>query len=139
NSHLLAFAAAITRDKVTYLTDLFVRPDQQSSRLGQALLRTVLSSSSDGGVRCTQSSTDPRALALYIRSGMRPQWPNFCLRLEKHAQGKQWSTDLKVVEAHPGDPALVEWDARVSGRHRPQDHVYWVNEQQAMPLWFQQG
>src|SRR5438874_309557 len=51
NSHILAFAAAITRDKVAYLTDLFVRPDQQSSRLGQTLLRSVLSSSSDE-VRC---------------------------------------------------------------------------------------
>jgi len=117
NSRLLAFAAAITRDQVTYLTDLFVRPDQQSSGLGQALLHSVLSSSQDG-VHCTQSSTDPRALALYIRSGMRPQWPNFCLRLEKHVLGEQWPTDLKVVEAHPDDPALVAGDAQVSGRHR---------------------
>ncbi|GHO48355.1 GNAT family N-acetyltransferase [Ktedonospora formicarum] len=136
NGHMLAFAAAMTRGKVTYLTDLFVRPDQQSSRLGQTLLRSVLSSSPDG-VRCTQSSTDPRALALYIRSGMHPQWPNFCLRLEKDALGEQWPTDLKVVEAHPGDPELVEWDAQVSGRHRPQDHAYWISEQEAMPLWFQ--
>jgi hypothetical protein len=132
-----AFAAAITRDKVTFLTDLFVHPDQQSSRLGQTLLHAVIPSSADE-IRCTQSSTDPRALALYIRSGMRPQWPNFCLRLEAHASSEKWHTDLKIVEADPDDPALVAWDAQVSGRRRPQDHAYWVSEQQAIPLWFQQ-
>lgn len=134
---ILAFAAAITRDKVTFLTDLFVHPDQQSSHLGQTLLHAVMPSSADG-IHCTQSSNDPRALALYIRSGMRPQWPNFCLRLEEHASSEKWHTNLKIVEADPGDPALVAWDAQVSGRHRPQDHAYWISEQQAIPLWFQQ-
>jgi len=65
NRHILAFAAAITRDRVTFLTDLFVRPDQQSSRLGQRLLQYVMPSSGDG-VYCTMSSIDPRALALYM-------------------------------------------------------------------------
>ena len=33
----------------------------------------------DERIYCTFSSTDPRALALYIRMGMRPQWPHFNL------------------------------------------------------------
>ncbi len=70
DGHILGFAAAITRDRVTFLTDLFVRPDQQSSQLGRTLLQHVLPQ--NGQIRCTMSSTDPRALALYIRSGMRP-------------------------------------------------------------------
>ncbi len=137
NRRILAFAAAITRDRVTFLTDLFVRPDQQSSRLGQRLLHYVMPSSTDG-VYCTLSSIDPRALALYIRSGMCPQWPNFCLCLDEPMPDEKLLTDLKIVEADAGDPALVEWDAQVSGRRRPQDHAYWVSKQQARPLWFQQ-
>jgi hypothetical protein len=90
-------------------------------------------------VRCTMSSTDPRALALYIRSGMRPQWPNFCLSLDQAAPEEKLRTDLEIVEADPGDPALVEWDARISGRHRPQDHAFWVQEQGSVPLWFRRG
>lgn len=135
---VLAFAAAITRDNVTFLTDLFVRPDLQSSRLGQTLLQHVLPSV-EGHIRCTMSSTDPRALALYIRAGMHPQWPNFCLHLDEPAPRDRLNTDLEIIEAEAGDPALLEWDARVSGRRRPQDHAYWVTEQQGVPLWFRRN
>jgi hypothetical protein len=138
NGRILAFAASITRDKATFLTDLFVRPDQQSSRLGQTLLQQVMPVTEDG-IRCTMSSTDPRALALYIRSGMRPHWPNFCLRLDGAAPVEQFDTDVEIVEAAPGDPALGEWDAEISGRQRPQEHAYWAGEQQAVPLWFRRG
>src|SRR4051794_22283082 len=53
---ILAFAASITRGNVTFLTDLFVRPEQQSSRLGQTLLEYVMPGNEQ--VRCTFSSTD---------------------------------------------------------------------------------
>src|SRR5690242_17958316 len=78
---VLAYAGAITRGTITFLTDLFVWPSHQSGQLGKTLLHTVLPS--DERIRCTVSSSDPRALALYIRAGMRPQWPHFALRLQK--------------------------------------------------------
>src|SRR5260370_14301691 len=43
---------------------------------------------------------------------------------------------MEFIEADPGDPALIHWDAQISGRWRPQDHRYWVRDQQAVPLWF---
>lgn len=135
---VLAFAAAITRDNVSFLTDLFVRPILQSARLGQTLLQHVLPPV-EGHIRCTMSSTDPRAIALYIRSGMRPQWPNFCLRLDEPAPAERLSTDLEVVEAEVGDPALLAWDACISGKRRPQDHAFWVEEQRGVPLWFRRS
>ena len=135
NARILAYAAAITRGGITFLTDLFVRPEQQSSRLGQTLLQYVLPPLEDG-VRCTMSSTDPRALALYIRSGMRPQWPHFYLRLAESTPAHRLNMDLEVVEADAHDPELVRWDTQVSGRHRPQDLAYWVDGQRAAPLWF---
>jgi GNAT superfamily N-acetyltransferase len=134
DGQVLAFAGAITRGNITFLTDLFVRPAQQSGQLGKTLLHAVLPQ--DDRVHCTMSSSDPRALALYIRAGMRPQWPHFALRLEKPAHDMPLTPAIEIIEAGPGDPALVRWDAQISGRLRPVDHMFWVREQRAVPLWF---
>jgi GNAT superfamily N-acetyltransferase len=132
---ILAFAAAITRDNITFLTDLFVRPDQQSSQLGKNLLQYVLPQ--DERIHCTMSSTDPRALALYIRAGMRPQWPNFCLRLDGPVKfDLPQPTDIEIVAGDHNDPEFVRWDAEISGRVRPIDHAFWIREHRAVPLWF---
>ncbi len=135
DDHVLAYASAITRGEVTYLTDLFVRPEQQSSQLGRTLLSYVLPL--DGRIHCTMSSTDYRALALYIRAGMHPAWPHFVLRLERPISADFSTSKIEIVEASPDDSALIRWDAQVSGRERPQDHEYWIAMQQAVPLWFQ--
>jgi hypothetical protein len=131
---VLAFAGAITRGSITFLTDLFVLPTQQSSQLGKTLLHCVLPQ--DDLVHCTLASSDPRAFALYIRAGMRPQWPDFALRLGKATHTWPSPPDVEIIEADVADPALVEWDAQVSGRLRPADLLYWVREQRAVPLWF---
>jgi GNAT superfamily N-acetyltransferase len=137
DGRVLAFAAAVTRGGVAFLTDLFVHPDHQSSGLGSALLGHVLPR--DGRIRCTLSSTDPRALALYIRAGLQPQWPHFNLQRVDPAPVDPPPVDLTVVEAHADDPELVRWDARVSGRLRSVDHAYWLREQRAVPLWFERA
>ncbi len=134
DGEVLAFTGAITRGTVTFLTDLFVHPAHQSDQLGKTLLRSVLPQ--DDLAHCTVSSSDLRALALYIGAGMRPLWPYFALRREKSAHEWRWATDMEIIEVDPGDPALIYWDAQISGRQRPLDHRYWVREQQAVPLWF---
>src|SRR5947209_12301109 len=48
---VLAYAGAITRGTITFLTDLFVWPSQQSGQLGKTLLRSVLPQ--DELVHCT--------------------------------------------------------------------------------------
>jgi GNAT superfamily N-acetyltransferase len=133
DDHILAFASAITRDHVTFLTDMFVRPNQQSSQLGKTLLQHVLPHNEH--IRCTMSSTDPRALALYIRSGMQPQWPNFCLRLIGPIRGNLPVAGIEIVEGQANDPEFVRWDAQISGRSRPIDHAFWIREQRAVALW----
>jgi GNAT superfamily N-acetyltransferase len=134
DGEVLAFAGAITRGNITFLTDLFVQPTYQSGQLGKALLHFVLPQ--DDLVHCTVSSSDPRAFALYIRAGMCPQWPCFALRLEKSTPEWHLPSDVEILQANLDDPALVHWDAQISGRPRPVDHAYWVREQRAVPLWF---
>lgn len=148
---ILGFTAIIRRDPVAYLAELYVRADAQSSGIGQALLSRVLpradcmASSDDHpgpgreAVCCTLSSTDPRALALYIRAGMQPRWPHFLLYADSSRLPELPPTGVDIVPARPGDPDLVRWDAGVGGRHRPQDHAYWVAEAGATPLWFVRG
>ncbi len=134
DGEVLAFAGAITRGNITFLTDLFVQPTYQSGQLGKALLHFVLPQ--DDLVHCTVSSSDTRALALYIRAGMRPLWPCFALCLEKSTPEWHLPSDIEILQANLDDPALVHWDTQISGRPRPVDHTYWVREQRAVPLWF---
>src|SRR5258708_3198271 len=137
DGHVLGFAGAITRGPVTFLTDLFVHPQIQSGGLGKTLLHQVLSQR-PSLIRCTMSSTDPRAQALYTRQGMQPLFPHFNLqwRGRVHTEPEPLATDLEVVEGEAGDPAFVQWDAQVGGRTRPVDHAFWLEQQRAVPLWF---
>jgi GNAT superfamily N-acetyltransferase len=133
---ILAFAGAITRGTVTFLTDLFVRPNIQSGGLGKTLLSHVLTR--EQPIHCTMSSTDPRAQALYTRVGMQPVFPHYNLQWQRRADQELSfpETELDVVEGLPGDPALVQWDAQISGRIRPEDHAFWTKQLQCIPLWF---
>lgn len=133
DGRVMAFAGSIARGGVRYLTDLFVRPTAQSDGLGQTLLRYVLPA--DGRVHCTCSSTDPRALALYVRSGMQPRWPHINLRLNGPI-GALPDIDVDTIEARADDPALVRWDTEIGGRPRPEEHDYWAREQRGVALWF---
>ena len=136
DGRIIAFAALIIRSSIAYLAELFVRPAQQSTNIGKTLLHQILPE--DAHICCTLSSSDPRALALYVRAGMRPQWPNIWLRTSTARLGTLPPSAVEVVEAQPGDHELVRWDAAVSGRNRTVDHDYWIREG-AVPLWFQKG
>jgi ribosomal protein S18 acetylase RimI-like enzyme len=136
DGHVQGYAGAITRGTVSYLTDLFVHPEMQSSHLGKTLLQHTLPSI-DQHTHCTMSSTDYRALALYIRAGMQPQWPHFNLRLTESVRDARWQSPIEIREAQENDAdALMQWDARIGGRLRPQEHQYWQQRQRAVPLWF---
>ena len=91
-------------DDVRFVTDLFVDPTRQSRGAGRALLTSILDGS---GGRMTFSSTDDRALGLYVRAGMRPWWPLLYLEIPVGGVGE---ADRGVETA----PADVEETARRS-------------------------
>jgi GNAT superfamily N-acetyltransferase len=152
---VVGFAALLRRGPVDYLAELFVRAAQQSTGVGTALLRRILAPVACRGpsgpsgpsglndvserrerIRCTLASRDPRALALYVRTGMRPRWPNLWLKASIAGLRRPLHSGVRPVEAARGDPELVRWDAAVGGRHRPDEHAYWVR-QAGIPLWFE--
>lgn len=134
---IVGFAGLATRGAVSFLSDLFVRPDAQSGALGSALLRAILPAT---GVRCTCSTSDPRALALYIRAGMRPVWPQ--LLLHRTAQGQRQAehgpaaAGIAIVEGDLTDPQVAAWEEAIGGRPRPEDCLFWARDQGGMALWF---
>jgi hypothetical protein len=132
---VLAFAASITREGKTFLTHLYVHPDRQSEHLGKQLLQFVLPADQEK-TRFTVSSTDLRALSLYIRLGMQPQWPNYLLGTFGSLTLSSVPTEIECQEGVADDPQFEEWDRTASGRRRPEDIAYWTSEQQAIPLWF---
>ena len=81
-----------------FLTDLYVDPARQSRGLGRALLTEAMAGALE---RMTFSSSDPRALGAYFRSGMRPWWPLLYLELEPGLLGP---VDAGL-EASPADVA----------------------------------
>lgn len=130
---VVGFAALLTRGSVHFLADLFVDPDEQSSGLGSRLLEHVLPR--DRRPRCTLASSDPRALGLYVRAGMRPYVPVFQLRGNLATGRGPAAGKLEVVDARPGDPDLLDWDRAIGGRPRPQDHAYWIQHRGGVPFW----
>lgn len=67
-----AFAGVVHDDGVAHLTDLFVAPDRLGTGIGRALLASAFPVA---GPRTTFASSDPRAVALYVRAGLRPFAP----------------------------------------------------------------
>lgn len=82
---VMGFAGAIDVGAARFLTDLFVDPNRHEHGAGRLLLDAAL----DGApARMTFSSTDERALGLYIRAGMRPWWPLLYLEGDVAALGR---------------------------------------------------
>jgi len=134
HDQVMGFGAVIRRGSVSFVSELFVRRDQQSSGLGKALLSHIMTK--DVPICCTLSSRDPRALALYIRAGMHPLWSHYSLKCNS-ADLKDLPRDhIETCEQQGLNVELVRWDAEICGRRRPIDHEYWLRKTQAVPLWF---
>jgi GNAT superfamily N-acetyltransferase len=73
---IVAFAAAIVRSKVWYLSMLFVLPEEQGLGLGRTLLERVLPAADAGfTLATTTDSAQPISNALYARFGIVPRMP----------------------------------------------------------------
>ncbi|HEY7984599.1 MAG TPA: GNAT family N-acetyltransferase [Ktedonobacterales bacterium] len=134
---VIGYGGSIVRGPVAFLTDLFVRPARQSGAIGQALLAAVLPA--DGRMHCTTASTDPRAQALYTRAGMAPRRPHYWLRVSPEDARRLPAGAITLAATPLDDPALRAWDARVSGRDRPQDFAWWRDGTNGVALWCRRG
>ena len=136
---IVAFTAATLRDRLWYLSMLFVMPDFQGSGLGRELLERILPSD-DGIVRAVATdSAQPISNALYARYGMVPRIPLLSLTglpLRPEAFGELPSGVVplafeEIAAGPPGDlghrlltEAVDALDAELVGSTHPIDHRF---------------
>jgi ribosomal protein S18 acetylase RimI-like enzyme len=130
---IVGFSGSIVRGDVRYLTDLFVLRERQDAGLGRALLAAAMPP--DGRVHATLSSRDPRAMALYVRAGMRPWFPHFLIDAPPAVAAGLGRDDVGVIPADPDDPDLVRWDTEIGGRPRAEDLSDLARSRAAVPMW----
>jgi GNAT superfamily N-acetyltransferase len=114
-----AGSATVGRDDVRMLTDLFVDPSRHGRGAGRALLARALDGAAE---RLTFSSADERALALYVRAGMRPWWPLLYLEIEAERLGAQ-AVGVEVVPADVAETA--RWSRDWTGVDRSVDFEHY--------------
>ncbi len=144
SGQVIGFGGTVSWDgphgPLTYLSDLFIAPDVQSHGIGQALLRAL---PLETGGRCVHASVDPRAAALYIRTGMLPRWTNLWLVADPEWGARGLGTlpggDVEIIEAATDDPDLAVWDLRHFGYARPYELAWQMESRNAQPLWFQRA
>ena len=126
--HVVGFAAVVERAGVTHLADLFVLPDRFGQGIGGRLLAAAFG---DAARRTTFASSDPRALPLYVRSGMSPLWPN--LYLDVHSSKLPPAPSGFVCE--PTEPGTLEELERLwLGDANGDDHRFWASLPDARPF-----
>ena len=122
---VVGFGATFARGGLIHLADLFVLPEHQSSGLGRTLLTRLLPVDAP---RVTFASSDPRAVALYIRQGMRPVCPLLYLRGPLAAlPGPGAIRPAGPARTGPGAAAArARLDADASGGRRDADLAWYA-------------
>jgi hypothetical protein len=133
----VAFGAAARRDGVWFLSMLFVRPGEQGSGLGAALLQELLPGDDDA-VRATATDVlQPISNALYARFGMVPRMPLLSLAGRPERPDALGSLPHRVAaipfeeivaddpDGHARLADVVEgFDRDLIGFGHPQDHRF---------------
>ncbi len=135
---VVGFAAAVTRGRLWWLSELWVAPGFRGRGIGSALLRKVRRASRGlrGRVLAGLTGLDGAGMVLGLRAGMWARYPVFTL------EGGQEAVE-RLHRAHPMPPGarmarydaaarlgprspLLRLDREVLAGTRPDDHVFWM-------------
>lgn len=126
NDEVVGFARSTWRDGVRELTELFVKPGTQSSGLGRQLIERAFP---EAGAerRIIIATSDFRAQALYLKSGVFPRFPIYFFGREPEQISVE--TDLVFFPlANNADTlaTLADIDKDVIGFRRDADHAWFL-------------
>jgi GNAT superfamily N-acetyltransferase len=130
----VGYARSIMRDGVRQLTEFFVIPTAQSSGVGKSLLEYAFPSD-DARRRVIIATTDSRAVARYLKTGVYPRFPIYYFSTD--AQKRKVKTDLAFEQASASIntlDAIRAIDKVVIGYSRDLDHL-WKLEQSPVYLY----
>lgn len=132
---VVAFARAIDRDGVLELTEFFARPGVQSGGVGRELLVRVFPHE-QYQQRIIIATTDVRAQARYLKTGVLPRFPVYyfwrkpeALPLDGDLQSEPMIPSPELWET------LAAIDTAVLGHSRTTDHEWLVTDRQGVLYW----
>lgn len=134
----VGYARSIIRSGVWELTEFFVLPRHQSSGVGRELLTRVLPGQ-EARHKVIVATTDIRAQARYLKSGVYPRFP--LIYVWREAEEVTLKSDLKIVPASPSAEtfaALRQIDTQILGHEHDEDHA-WLIEQRDAYLYMREG
>ncbi|HJV03813.1 MAG TPA: GNAT family N-acetyltransferase, partial [Actinomycetota bacterium] len=123
----VGFAAAIVREGVWFLSQLWVLPEHHGSGVGAALLDEALVFGRGASAFSTMSSPHPAAQLLYLRASMFPMWVSMEMAGGDGAAGERPDGVRDLVGDDQG--WVDDLDREVRGAARPEDHAYWRTEE----------
>jgi GNAT superfamily N-acetyltransferase len=137
---IVAFASALVRERLWFLSMLFVSPDAQAAGVGRALLARIMPATDDGMAMATATdSAQPISNALYSTYGIVPRIPllNLIGRPEREGTFEPLPSGVtpvpfeSIAAGPPGGAGHEELAATVDGLDRevlgvahPIDHRY---------------
>jgi GNAT superfamily N-acetyltransferase len=119
----VGFSAAVLRDGVWFLSQLWVLPERHAGGIGSALLDEALAWGLGASAFTVVASPHPAAQVMYLRASMYPLWVQHELT-GGDADPQPVPDGIEVLEE--ADQGWVdELDREVRGIARPQDHSFW--------------
>ncbi|HYI23056.1 MAG TPA: GNAT family N-acetyltransferase [Candidatus Limnocylindrales bacterium] len=126
DGNLNGFARSFERGSIFELTELFVKPGDQSRGLGRALVERAFPAGR-GDLRVIIASTDERALTLYYTADTMARFPIFTLAGEPH-RSETAELDAIRVQADPADLAhMTAVEEAVLGQGRSAAELEWLS------------
>jgi GNAT superfamily N-acetyltransferase len=129
---VVAFASAVERDRLWFLSMLFVHPGEQGRGLGRSLLDRVMPQPREGRVLATATdSMQPISNALYASLGIVPRMPLFSIvgRPERTEALEPLPAGIQQTPIRPSDTAAIDaLDAEILGVTHRVDHDYVIGE-----------
>lgn len=123
---IVSVAGAIIRDRVWYLSSFWTHPEHQRSGIGMPLLREVWNAGQAAGAEVffTWSSSDPAAMASYLKLGMRPGYQILHFTGEPTKVSPGAGAEYEAAVLDPANAARLDDDIR--GCTRESDHAYFL-------------
>lgn len=138
HGEVIGFSRSVVRGGLQELTEFFVLPNQQSAGLGRELISRAFGE--DGSSRrLIIATTDERAQALYLKSGVYPRFPVYYFG--RTPEPMSVSTDLEFVGAEHSSTTLEilgALDEELLGHRRDCDHTWLLRDRRGY-LYYRDG
>jgi GNAT superfamily N-acetyltransferase len=127
---IIGWSQSVERDGVLYLTMFFVDPQAQSNGVGRALIDAALPAER-GRARIIDATQDPRALSLYLRSGVR--FVSTSVAFRGTPEPSEIPTDLDIERLLPAEHSaakaiLFDIEREVLGHGRIEEIQYLLED-----------